>query len=152
MILRWTIAVVTVVLAAVTCSPAQEAQRLVKFGFIVTDSNGRYVSGLKPSDFRVLEDGIPQKLSTFAEGTKPPLAVNDDGSTRPIDGKASETGGPEINLEIKSPDGDNFYTVTYLPHPNANEGFREIRVQIVGGRLRIRARPGYSPRGAPNPQ
>jgi hypothetical protein len=30
---------------------------------------------LKPSDFRVLEDGIPQKLSTFAEGGKSPLSA-----------------------------------------------------------------------------
>src|SRR5687768_8120655 len=145
MTLRWTIAVVTAVLAGVTCSPAQDAQRLVKVGFIVTDSRGRYISGLKPRDFRVLEDGIPQKLSTFAEGTKPPLAVNDDGSTRPLDGKASETGKPEINLEIESPDGDNFYTVAYLPQPNANERFREVRIQVVGRNVRIRARPGYNP-------
>ena len=31
-----------------------------------------------------MEDGIPQKLSSFAEGNKPPLEVDADGSTRPM--------------------------------------------------------------------
>src|ERR1041385_3848367 len=81
---------------------AQDAQRpvfWVKLSFEVTDGRGRYISGLKPSDFRVLEDGVPQKLSIFAEGTKPPMLVNDDGSTRPlVDGKAAgEADKPGFN-------------------------------------------------------
>src|ERR1041385_3374642 len=35
------------------------------------------------SDFRILEDNIPQKLNTFAEGNKPPLQIAEDGTTRP---------------------------------------------------------------------
>ena len=46
---------------------------MVVLGFTVTDSKGKYVKGLKPKDFRILEDGIVQKLSTFAEGNKPPV-------------------------------------------------------------------------------
>ena len=57
---------------------------MVVLGFTVTDSKGRYVTGLKPKDFRITEDGIVQKLSTFAEGNKPPVQVNEDGSTQPI--------------------------------------------------------------------
>jgi Ca-activated chloride channel family protein len=57
---------------------------MVVLSFTVTDSKGRYINGLKPGDFRVFEDGIAQKLATFAEGNKPPLQVLDDGSTRPI--------------------------------------------------------------------
>jgi VWFA-related protein len=57
---------------------------MVVLSFTVTDSKGRYINGLKPSDFRILEDGIPQKISTFAEGNKTPLQVLDDGSTRPM--------------------------------------------------------------------
>ena len=41
------------------------------------------MNGLKPKDFRILEDGIQQKLSTFAEGNKPPLHVAEDGATNP---------------------------------------------------------------------
>lgn len=57
---------------------------MVVLGFTVTDSKGRYVNGLKPKDFRILEDGIVQKMATFAEGTKPPVHVNDDGTTETI--------------------------------------------------------------------
>ena len=35
---------------------------------IVSDKSGRHISGLKESDFRLLEDGVPQKLASFAGG------------------------------------------------------------------------------------
>jgi Ca-activated chloride channel family protein len=57
---------------------------MVVLSFQVTDNKGHYVNGLKPKDFRILEDGIPQKLATFGEGSKPPVQVAEDGSTRPI--------------------------------------------------------------------
>ncbi len=71
---------------------AQETERpvfrvkvdMVVLTFTVTDSRGRYVNGLKPGDFRILEDGIPQKVVTFAEGSSPAVQVLADGSTRPI--------------------------------------------------------------------
>ena len=47
---------------------------MVVLSFTVTDSKGRYINGLKPGDFRILEDGILQKVATFAEGAKPPVA------------------------------------------------------------------------------
>jgi Ca-activated chloride channel family protein len=37
----------------------------------VTDSRGAFVPGLKLEDFRVLEDGRPQKLTVFEEGDTP---------------------------------------------------------------------------------
>ena len=55
---------------------------MVVLSFTVQDSKGGYRNGLKPSDFRVLEDGIVQKIATFAEGNRPALQVNDDGTTR----------------------------------------------------------------------
>ena len=57
---------------------------LVVLSFTVTDNKGHYVNGLKPSDFRILEDGIPQKLTTFSEGNKPPVEVAADGTDKPI--------------------------------------------------------------------
>jgi Ca-activated chloride channel family protein len=36
----------------------------------VTDSKGNYVTGLRPSDFIVSEDGIPQQLATFEAGNE----------------------------------------------------------------------------------
>jgi Ca-activated chloride channel family protein len=71
---------------------AQDGQRpvfrvkvdMVVLSFQVTDSKNHYINTLKPTDFRIYEDGILQKISTFAEGAKAPLAVGEDGSTRPM--------------------------------------------------------------------
>ncbi len=57
---------------------------MVVLSFQVTDNKGHYVNGLKPKDFRILEDGIRQKLSTFGEGSNPPVQVAEDGTMRPI--------------------------------------------------------------------
>jgi len=57
---------------------------MVVLSFQVTDNKNKYANGLKHNDFRIYEDGILQKISTFAEGAKAPVAVNDDGSTRPL--------------------------------------------------------------------
>lgn len=66
---------------------------MVVLSFTVTDNKGRYINGLLPKDFRILEDGIPQKLATFADGNKPPMDVAADGSLRPI--SVSEAGRVE---------------------------------------------------------
>ena len=57
---------------------------MVVHSFTITDAKGRYVNGLRHTDIRILEDGIQQKIATFAEGNKPPLQILDDGTTRPI--------------------------------------------------------------------
>ena len=57
---------------------------LVVVSFTVTDSKGKYVNGLKPSDFKISEDGIVQKLSTFAEGDRPAMEVGEGGVLKPM--------------------------------------------------------------------
>ena len=57
---------------------------MVVFTFQVTDSKNHYIPGLKASDFRIYEDGILQKVATFAEGAKVPVAVAENGATRPL--------------------------------------------------------------------
>ena len=64
---------------------------MVVLSFQVTDNKGHYVNGLKPTDFRILEDGIQQQIATFAEGAKAPLAVAENGATRPLLEGAKET-------------------------------------------------------------
>jgi len=102
----------TAALLAAAGLVAQEEKRpvfrvkvdMVVLTFTVTDSKGRYVTGLKPSDFRILEDGITQRVATFAEGSKPPLQVLEDGSTRPLvsTGKPSEAapGQPPVDALV----------------------------------------------------
>ena len=64
---------------------------MVVLSFTVTNSKGEYINNLKPKDFRILEDGIPQKIATFGEGNKPPVAVLEDGSTAPIVSQAGDS-------------------------------------------------------------
>ena len=71
---------------------AQDTQRptfrvkvdMVVHSFQVTDSKNHYINGLKPKDFRIYEDGILQKIATFAEGASTPVAIADDGTTKPL--------------------------------------------------------------------
>ena len=57
---------------------------MVVLSFEVTDSKNHYINGLKPTDFRIYEDGILQKINTFGEGNKPPVQVLENGATRPL--------------------------------------------------------------------
>lgn len=44
---------------------------LVQLNVAVTDGKGNYITGLRPSDFVISEDGITEKLATFEEGNGP---------------------------------------------------------------------------------
>jgi Ca-activated chloride channel family protein len=67
---------------------------MVVLSFQVTDSKNHYVNGLKAAEFKIYEDGILQKVSTFAEGANTPLSVNPDGTTRPlVDAKKEDLPG-----------------------------------------------------------
>lgn len=49
---------------------------LVNLGVSVVTNNGQFIPGLKEGNFRILEDGVPQKIDTFAQqGDKPITAV-----------------------------------------------------------------------------
>ena len=61
---------------------------LVQLNVAVTDSKGDYITGLRPPDFVITEDGIKEKLATFAEGNEPARRVVDIAP----DGKLSAQG------------------------------------------------------------
>src|SRR2546421_7115589 len=48
---------------------------MVQLNVAVTDNKGNYVSGLRPEDFVITEDSIPEKLATFGEGDEPTRVV-----------------------------------------------------------------------------
>src|SRR5271165_4824539 len=50
---------------------------LVQLNVAVTDNKGNYVTGLRPQDFIVTEDRIPEKIATFEEGLEPARNVTD---------------------------------------------------------------------------
>src|SRR6185312_2184796 len=77
---------------------------LVVLSFTVTDNKGKYVNGLKPSDFRVTEDGIRQKVSTFSEGNRPAMQIMEDGTMKP----AVRVEEAESEKPATTPGGDAF--------------------------------------------
>jgi Ca-activated chloride channel homolog len=75
---------------------------LVQLNVAVTDNKGNYVTGLKPTDFVIAEDGITEKLATFEEGSGPSRRLVDlanGQSEHPTQGSAAEgtatDGSPE---------------------------------------------------------
>jgi Ca-activated chloride channel family protein len=80
---------------------------MVVLSFTVTDSKGHYINGLKPSDFRLSEDGIAQKINTFGEANKPPVQVLENGATRPLAASA-ETSVTENGDKVADVRSDSF--------------------------------------------
>ena len=50
---------------------------MVQLNIAVTDPKGNYVTSLRPSDFELTEDNIPQKVATFEEGNEGPQNLLD---------------------------------------------------------------------------
>src|SRR5277367_6134403 len=48
---------------------------LVQLNVAVTDRKGNYVTGLRPQDFVITEDRIPEKIATFEAGGEPTVAT-----------------------------------------------------------------------------
>lgn len=48
---------------------------MVQLNVAVIDRKGDYVTGLRPSDFEIVEDSIPQKMATFEEGNQGPITL-----------------------------------------------------------------------------
>jgi Ca-activated chloride channel homolog len=66
---------------------------MVQLNVAVTDHSGNYVTGLKPSDFVITEDGIQQKVATFESGTTGPEDVDED-RTVPLTARREEPAAP----------------------------------------------------------
>lgn len=86
---------------------------MVVLSFTVTDTKNRYINGLKPTDFRIYEDGIAQKIATFAEGNRPALQVNDDGSTKPLiaSGDSGTPGKPGLDPRADAFSGTSVFVL-----------------------------------------
>jgi Ca-activated chloride channel homolog len=66
---------------------------MVQLNVAVTDKNGNYVTGLRPKDFAISEDGITEKLATFAEGDEPARSLSETEETE------RAAGGPAMTKE-----------------------------------------------------
>ena len=79
---------------------------MVVLSFTVLDQKGHYANGLKPKDFKILEDAIPQKIATFAEGDRPPLQVLASGETQPM-----PRGANPVNTRSEDFTGTNVFVL-----------------------------------------
>jgi len=50
---------------------------MVQLNVAVTDKSGKYITGLRPKDFAISEDGILEKTATFAEGNEPARSLRE---------------------------------------------------------------------------
>ena len=50
---------------------------MVQLNVAVTDKKGNYITGLKPQDFAISEDGIVEKAATFGEGNEPVRSLSE---------------------------------------------------------------------------
>lgn len=69
---------------------------MVQLNIAVTDNKGNYVTGLRPENFEINEDGIHQKIATFGEGDNPARKVEELASNAP------EVKDPPANLPADS--------------------------------------------------
>src|SRR5438067_925935 len=71
---------------------------MVQLNVAVTDNKGNYVTGLRPSDFIITEDGVAQSIATFAEGDAPIRRVAD----MPTQAAARPAAGPPQSDDVES--------------------------------------------------
>ncbi len=81
---------------------------LVQLNVAVTDKTGNYITGLRPEDFAIVEDGITEKMATFAEGNGPARSLSElaeqqsappsaDPAAHASDGSAAQTLASLVN-------------------------------------------------------
>jgi Ca-activated chloride channel homolog len=124
---------------------------------VIVFSNGPdNASMVAPDDVRAVaeDEGIPIYVISTNEVNRDPISSNVFRRiTSRTGGKAywAKTWQRQVEaFESIREDLGNSYTVTYYPAANPNEGFRSITVEVtsdVAKKYRVRARPGYRPRG-----
>src|SRR5215831_729042 len=72
---------------------------LVQLNVAVTDGKNNYVTNLRPTDFLVSEDGIPEKIASFEEGNGPSVEFPPEGEA-PESAKAGSAGSPKGGANV----------------------------------------------------
>jgi Ca-activated chloride channel homolog len=93
---------------------------MVQLNVAVTDEKGNYVTTLRPSDFDITEDGLPQKIATFEEGNEGPQNVLDAG----LNSSPSKEAGGDDSAEHRR---------TEPPRAGAQSGSLEGIASAVSG-------------------
>lgn len=75
---------------------------LVQLNVAVTDGRGNYVTDLRPEDFIITEDGIPETIATFEEGNGPTrklVEVGDGDTSKQLEGLEKTSNGDSGRVE-----------------------------------------------------
>ena len=84
---------------------------MVQLNVAVTDKNGRYITGLRPKDFAIVEDGILERAATFAEGNEPARSLSEFADS---ESSAGPVAAPPPDLTKRSTDGGSPETLESL--------------------------------------
>ena len=87
---------------------------LVELNVAVTDNKGNYVTGLRPEDFVITEDKIPQKISTFEESRESSSDPNE-----PV--QSTDVPSPEMATERQPDPPTQIIAPASLSNPHLNE-------------------------------
>jgi len=75
---------------------------MVQVNIAVTDNKGNYVTGLRPEDFVITEDAIPEKIATFEEGNEPARRVESDPAIPDPSVKQANSTGTDVTGGLAS--------------------------------------------------
>jgi Ca-activated chloride channel homolog len=92
-------------------APIHVLVNLVQLNVAVTDNKGNYITGLRPQDFVITEDKIPQKIATFGEGNEPTRRVVESSAS---DGKPSTSAAAQPDGSTPISAGDSATTLGSL--------------------------------------
>jgi Ca-activated chloride channel family protein len=94
---------------------------LVQLNVAVTDRDGNYITGLRPEDFAINEDKIPQKIATFEEGSAATRTVTENGQS---------ADGTEVQSASEAPATDGHATARQPPKAEMS-AFSDANVFIL---------------------
>lgn len=123
----WKAIILATLLIPPFSTPAQEKQAdapikvqttLVSVPVIVSDRQGRYISGLKPRDFKLYQDRAEQPISVFDAAEEPlnvALLIDTSRSTQPVLGDIKSAGVAFLK-ELRSQDRAMIVSADYDVH------------------------------------
>jgi Ca-activated chloride channel family protein len=155
---RYGLALFTLLLATtLTCSGQQTVfhseVHLVTLTFSAHDASGKFVSGLTQDAFQVLEDGVPQKITAFANESTLPLSIGllIDVSDSQSKFLKRHTKDVETFLEQILRPQDQVFAICFGDHLRLTTDLTSSPTQVIEGLTSFDKGRGDFPEIAPDP-
>jgi VWFA-related protein len=117
----------------------------------VVDKNGRIVKGLTATDFRMEEDGHPQKIEYFSQQTDLPLVigllVDTSGSMSRMFGEEKEASSAFFR-QVLRPRTDRAYVINFDKQVTLQQKLTSSRKDLEGALARMETRVDFRNQGA----